>query len=204
MFDLAISSMALAIYSRTHQHPAAAIEASARYYQLLSIARATISTMNEENIDACLLAVFLMSRYEDVIHCPGRLGSKTPFVTSLQSFSHHDGAMAILTTWKCHLSHKYRSATDIIKHTRRGILKSALLRNIILPKWIMDGSLFGEFGLELEYDRILIRIVNLRPQLSVLLQQKIGLQTAISSHQLASRAQKLYNEARDVDRAMQV
>jgi len=109
--DLAISSMALAVYSRTQQHRPAAIEASIKYQQLLQVAQATIPTLSERNIDACLLAIFLMSRYEDAMHNPRSLNSKIPFSSSLRSFSHHDGAMAILKIWKDQLSHS-QPATD--------------------------------------------------------------------------------------------
>jgi hypothetical protein len=61
MVDLALSSMALAVYSRIQQHPPAAIEASSRYYRLLRVAQERIAqlaipTLDERDIDACLLA----------------------------------------------------------------------------------------------------------------------------------------------------
>jgi hypothetical protein len=200
MVDLAISSMALAVYSRTQQHPPAATDASIKYQRLLRIAQVTIPTLDERNIDACLLAIFLMSRYEDAIHRPSSLNSKTPFVMSLQSFSHHDGAMAILKIWKTRLSYSH-PATDIIKQTRRGLIRSALLRNLALPEWMLEGSLFGEHGLELDYDRIITRIANVRHQLSTLLQQEASLQT--KSHELISRAEELNGEARDIDKSLE-
>ena len=201
MVDLAISSMALAVYSRTQQHPPAATDASIKYQQLLRIARVTIPTLDERNIDDCLLAIFFMSRYEDVIHRPSSLNSKTPFAMSVQSFSHHDGALAILKIWKDRLSYSH-PATDIIKQTRRGVIRSALLRNLALPEWMLKGSLFGENGLELDYDRIIVRIANVRHQLSTLLQQEASLQT--TSHEpLISRAEELNKEARDIDKALE-
>lgn len=200
MVDLAISSMALAVYSRTQRHPPAATDASIKYQQLLRIAQVTIPTLDERNIDDCLLAIFLMSRYEDVIHRPSSLNSKTPFAMPLRSFSHHDGAMAVLKIWKNRLSYSH-PATDIIKQTRRGLIRSALLRNLALPEWMLKGSHFGEQGLELDYDRIIVRIANVRHQLSTLLQQEASLQT--TSHGLISRAEELNKEARDIDQALE-
>jgi hypothetical protein len=200
MVDLAISSMALAVYSRTQQHPPAATDASIKYQQLLRIVQVTIPTLDERNIDACLLAIFFMSRYEDVTHRPSSLNSKTPFATSFQSFSHHDGAMAILKIWKNRLSYRH-PATDIIKQTRRGVIRSALLRNLALPEWMLKGSLFGEHGLELDYDRIIVRIANVRHQLSTLLRQEASRQT--TSHEPISRAEELNKETRDIDNALE-
>jgi hypothetical protein len=198
MVDLALSSMALAVYSRTQQHPPAAAEAAAKYYRLLRVAQERtaqvgirIPTLDERNIDACLLAVFLMSRYEGTTHRPGDLNSKDSF-KSLQSWSHHDGAMAILKVWNDNLSHN--PATFIIKQTRRGLIKSSLLRNLPLPDWMLNGNRFGEHDLELDYDRIVIRTVNLH-YASASLQQKNGLRIA--------NAEELNNEARELDKALQ-
>ena len=196
MVDLALSSMALAVYSRTQQHPPAATEASSKYYRLLRVAQERIAqvgipTLDERNIDACLLAVFLMGRYESATYRPGDLNSKDSF-TSLQSWSHHDGAMAILKVWNDNLSRN--PASFIIKQTRRGLIKSSLLRNLPLPEWMLDGDRFGEHDLELDYDRIVIRIVNLHYAFASL-QQKNDLEIA--------KAEELSNEARELDKALQ-
>lgn len=68
ILDLAVSSMALAVFSQTQHHPPAAVEAPRKYHRLLQIAPITISTLDERNIDACLLATSFVSRYEDVVH----------------------------------------------------------------------------------------------------------------------------------------
>ena len=201
ILDLAISSTALAVFSRTQQHPPAAIEASKKYHQLLQNAQVNILHLNEANIDAYLLAIHFMSRYEDVVHRPGHLNLKTPFTKTCQSFSHHDGALAMLKFWKGRLSHS-QPATDVIKHTRRGMIKSALMRNLALPNWLTQGASFGEHGLELEYDRIVVQIASLRQRLSTLFKEKTGLQR-ISSDELVSTAEELNAEARDIDKALQ-
>jgi hypothetical protein len=59
---------------------------------------------------------------------------------------------------------------------------------------MLNGNRFGEHGLELDYDRIVVRIVNLH-HASASLQQKNGLQI--------SKAEKLNNEARELDKALQ-
>ena len=196
MVDLALSSMALHSYSRTQQHAPAATEASSRYGRLLRVTQERLAhlgspTLDERDVDACLLAVTLMGRYEGAARRPGDLNSKASF-RSLQSWSHHDGAMAILKVWNDNLSHN--SATIIIKQTRRGLIKSSLLRNLPLPDWMLDGNRFGEHGLELDHDRIVVRIVNLH-YASTTFQQKNGLQVA--------KAEELNNEALELDKALQ-
>lgn len=200
MIDLAVSTMALAVFSRTQQHPPAAIEASIKYQRLLRITQTTLFSLDEGTIDAYLLANFFMSRYEDTVHRPGNLNTRTPFVMTLQSFSHHDGALAILKTWKDQLSCS-QPATDVIKHIRRGLIRSALLRNLALPKWIQDGVFFGERGLELEYDRIIVQTTNIRQRLSALRKAKTDPQR--TSHELTLTAEELNTEARELDEALQ-
>lgn len=199
ILDLALSSIALAVFSRTRQHPPAAIEASMKYHRLLQIMQQTVISLDEGNIGVCLLAIHFMSRYEQVVYRPSHLDLKTPFATRRQSFSHHDGALAILKIWKDHLSHS-EPVTDVIKHTRRGMIRSAILRNLALPEWILDGTTFGEHGLELDYDCIIVRIVDLRHRLSELLKET---GTQGTSPELASVAEELNKEAQDIDKSLQ-
>ena len=196
MVDLALSSMALAIFSRTQHHPPAAAEASVRYHRLLRAARARIaqvgtSVSDERDMDACLLSVSLMSRYESSTPSAGCLFPKN-FFTTLPCWSHHDGAMAILKVW--HDSPSQNGPTKIMKHTRRDLIKCFWIRNLPLPHWVLDGKTFGEHGLELEYDRIFVRILNLC-YASASLQQDNDLDFTI--------AEELNREARDLDRALQ-
>ncbi|KFX87406.1 hypothetical protein V490_08267 [Pseudogymnoascus sp. VKM F-3557] len=194
MVDLAVSSVALAIFSRTQQHSPAAREAFLRYNQLLRVAREEITRKgilrcDERGIDECLLAVVLMGRYETTMHRPANLTSKDSF-SSLHSWSHHDGAMAILKVWHDKLSHK--TPSSIITQARRGMIRSALLRNRPLPDWMRDGSRFGEHNMGLSFDRILVRIVNLRYAFRSLEQKK---------DILSAEAAELNNSARELDEA---
>lgn len=165
--ELAVSSLALAMFSRTQNYPSAALVASATYHRLLKVAQSAIHYLTPDNFDSCLLAVFFMGRYEDSVYRPV---TETPFVHASPSFLHHDGALAILKVWNDRLS-RDRPATNVINHTRRGLIRSALMRNAALPHWIHDGAFFGEHGLELEYDRIIIGLVNLRHRLFALVDE---------------------------------
>lgn len=198
--DLSISSMALAVYSRTQGHQQAAIEAALKYQELIQAIQVIIPTLSERNIDACLLAIFFMSRYEDAMYNFRSPDSKKNFIASVKSFSHHDGAMAILKVWKKEMSDS-QPATDTIKQTRRGLIRSNLLRGRKLPEWIMQGSNFGETGLELEYDRIVVRTTCLRHKVSTILQKISNKQAA--SREVIAAAAELDNEARNIDDSLQ-
>ena len=200
ILDLAVSSKALAVFSRTQRCASAAIEASAKYQQLLRIAHETILHLNKDNVDACLLAIFFMSRYEDAIYQPLQHQRQIPFLSTLQSLSHHDGAFAVLRIWKDRLSH-ISPATDIIKHTRRCFIKSAILRNLTIPHWMLEGTFFGEDGLDLEYDRTIVQIINIRHQLFTLLQGQQIPQPSFCK--LTSIAEELSKETVNLEEALQ-
>lgn len=196
MVDLAFSSMALAVFSRTQQHALAATEASSRYQSILRlaqerVARFSSSLSDERDIDACLLAILLMGRYEGVIYRPGNPDLKHSF-SSLPIWSHHKGAMAILRFWYDHLNRT--PATSLIRDTRRGLIRSSLLINLRIPDWMLDGIRFGERDLEQDYDRIFVRTVNLQ-YASASLQQKKRLDI--------TQIEGLSHEADELDKALQ-
>ena len=200
MLELAISSMALAVFSRTQNHPLAARAAALHYYQLLQLMRTTLPSLSTTNIDDCLLAVFFMGRYEDVSYGPGRLRVHSPLVKSVQSFSHHDGALAILREWKHNLSN-HHPATSTIKHARRGVLRSALLRNMALPEWILKGDMFGEDDVDLEYDKIVTCAANLRHEVFAIVRED-GQNPPCSGDDML-RIEKLNFDAQNIDKALQ-
>ncbi|KAH8429329.1 Zn(II)2Cys6 transcription factor domain-containing protein [Aspergillus melleus] len=138
LLNTAVSAMALGTFARTHRHAEAEVQAFKAYEQVLRNAQSAIQSLDSGNVDVCLLVIFFMSR-----------------------FSHHDGASAVLKMWKERFSPSH-PPSDVIKHTRRGMTRSALLRTRALPDWMRDGSEFGECGLELAYDRIMVRILELR------------------------------------------
>ncbi|KAL8731123.1 MAG: hypothetical protein Q9181_004422 [Wetmoreana brouardii] len=196
MVDLALAAIALAVFSRLHHHQPAAVEASSAYFSLLQltqdrIAQMEIPAIDEHEVDACLLAVSVMGRYESITLRPAGCKPKGAF-GSLQNWSHSDGAMALLGLWNERLSHS--SATTVMKQTRRGLIKSSLLRNKTLPEWILDGSRFGESGQELNYDHIAVQAVDIHGVLA-------GLQPNRISH--ARKAGKLYTKATRLDYMLQ-
>ena len=200
ILDLAVSAMALAVFSRTQRHQQAAIEASMSYHQLLQIARRTFVSLDEQNLETCLLAIFFMSRYEDTVHDPNHQSLSLPFTLTMHSFSHHDGALAMLKIWKTKLVDR-QPATDPIKFTRRGLIRSALMRSLAVPKWMSEGTCFGECGLALEYDRIMVRLTNLRHRLITLLQEETVF--PLASFELSSTVEELHEEAQKLDKALQ-
>lgn len=194
LLSLSGSCIALAIFSQTQRHPPAALAASLKYQKLLQTTQKTLLTLSEQSIELYLIAIFFMGRYEGAIYCSNSANSR------FRSFSHHAGALSILKIWKEQYSHLH-PATDVIRHSRQGLIRSAVLRNAPLPNWMLDGTVFGEQGLDLEYNNIAIRIAEIRHKVARILKARgNALQLPDESTYIVD---ELENEAEDIDKALQ-
>lgn len=154
----------------------------------------------QRDTDAALLAVFLMSRYEDTMHTHEHEESPLHI---FKSAAHHDGAAAILKIWlEGNLNSNGALATDIIKYSRRGVIRSHLLRHLAVPLWLSDGAQFGECGpVELEYDRLLVGVASLRHQFKSLEKSLLARQRL--NRELISWMQSLISEAGVLSKAFE-
>ncbi|KAH0828213.1 hypothetical protein FOPE_00246 [Fonsecaea pedrosoi] len=174
MVDLALSAASLAVFSRVKQHPQAGAEAAAKYSVLLQLLKERITDMelaswdNSHEIDACLLTMFLMGRYEAAMPPTSSTVSE-----SLQRYFHHEGGLAVLKAWVQRPNPP--RVTPIVKLGRRGLIRSSLLRTIPLPDWILEGERFGEQDREMVFDRVLVGAVNLHHETGFLLRRNDGL-----------------------------
>ena len=199
MVDLALSSVALAVFARAQRFGQGFSYASTMYYQLLQTARQQITELqargitHPSDVESCLLTALLMCRYEGVSRASGDL-SHDSSIASLRSWSHFDGIVALLKIWNVNKGEF--SATSIIKQARRQIIKLSLLRKRTLPDWLLDGRDFGESSaVELDYDRALVQMVVLRHRLFVCLQNQAFPTEATS---------QLISETQTVDRNLQL
>lgn len=194
MTQRAISVIALVLFGKTQNQPQAIVDACVAYQQLLQDIQVSISSPDECDIEACLLAIFCMGRYEDAVHSTNQ---PITHMWALRSSSHHDGALAVLKAFRNRQGSGTQDIPDIVKHTRRGMIKSALLRNRNLPEWIVEGKEFGEEGLELEKDSMLVKLVGLRQRLRSLRDgQEKG------AHNILQEAANIAKEAQDLDLEM--
>lgn len=174
MVDKALTCVSMAVFARTRQAPIIAVDASVKYGRLLRMMQRKVQNMqsllstssengdDEESIDAYLLTMLLMGRYESTMHDYNNGPNLYEGAPSLQRWIHHEGALTILKQWsKRDSNFRASTPTNIMRLARRGMLQSSLRQNIPLQDWIIDGSRFGEHGLGLEYDRILVATIDL-------------------------------------------
>ncbi|KAJ5594047.1 uncharacterized protein N7459_000255 [Penicillium hispanicum] len=198
VLELAASSIALLLFSRTKLYPPATRVAFASYQESLATLRATLSVPGCIHIDACLLAVCLLARYEDAVFSFDQ-NKGIPLKESMQIQKHHIGAIALLEYWvKCLAGTSAPTAS--ITYARRALRKAALFGLIDLPDWLRDGALFGEEGFMRDLDRILIRAIDVRSQLKLFAEGQAGWQ--LRGPETMSTLRAIQREIRAIDIAL--
>ncbi|GAB7356915.1 hypothetical protein MBLNU459_g7768t1 [Dothideomycetes sp. NU459] len=98
--------------------------------------------------DELALTAMVLANYENMI---GNLDMQDLFSGG---FRHHDGAVALMKVRR-EQDDVMKINTHIDKHIRRQVSRP-------LPEWLRDGAEFGERGVELELDRCLVQVLELR------------------------------------------
>lgn len=166
VLSLAIFAVSHATFGRARNSHAALTVGCNKYLNALVKTAVALKDASEATHDEVLLAVMLLSFYENsVMH-------KTSHVSSLEvlasrSFAHHDGAMAVLNLRR-QLDQRTKRSMELDKLVRRQLVRSLLLRSLPLPMWLRDGSQYGEYGFALELDRCMVGVAKLRHQASSL------------------------------------
>lgn len=196
--EFAVSSVSAAIFSKVKCQPLAATQASISYQKSLNALQTTLPDICKNNVDACLLTILFLARYEDSIYTPLSNGQLTR-IRRPSSHQHLVGATACLEHWLNCLS-TVQAPSSVITHTRRNLTKAALLGQFELPNWLRDGALFGERGIELELDYVLIRLICVRGHIFNLLEDKTT--SPQLPLQILSSLEALHKEAQAIDKAL--
>ncbi|KAI8673526.1 Zn(2)-C6 fungal-type domain-containing protein [Fusarium keratoplasticum] len=197
--DLAFSAVALSVFARFQDCRPAAAEASKSYLSLLRhmqnrIPRLSSGNPSSDEIDEYLLGAQFMARYEAFVQNHGDEADLEP-LKEVKVWFHIDGAAAILKIWFDN-RHRY-TPTAIIRQTRRKLIKSCLLREQPLPRWLADGGVFGERDLALEFDHLTIQFIDLYHKY---LELKQSSQNGIL---VAQQVESLVDDFRRLDQEMQ-
>lgn len=114
--------------------------------------------------DDVLLTTMVLSSYDNTLSTyTGDLGMAPSFQLSrrmLQSFSHHDGATALLRLRRSNPAQP--ADLNLDKLVRRQVLRSALLRRRGIPEFLEYGEIFGESGVLLGLDRHMAQLIKIQ------------------------------------------
>lgn len=162
--NLAISAVSYATFGRARKSQAAFDAGSTQYSKALAKTNLALSDAEEACQDEVLLAVMLLSFYENAV-MGGRSNSLVQDIESIgaRCFAHHEGAMAMLKLRR-QRDHRTSRNNELDKLVRRQLMRTWLLRSMRPPSWFLDGSQFGEHGAALELDHCMMEAAKLRYQ----------------------------------------
>lgn len=168
ILSLAISAVSHATFGRTRKRHDALAVASAKYSKALFKMNQALKNATEANHDDVILAIMLLSFYENaVLDKKAQISKDFIEVTAARSFTHHDGAMAVLNLRR-QRGRCAENSMDVDKLVRRQLIRSLLLRSLPVPSWLQKGEEFGELGFALELDVCMVDTAELRFQCSAL------------------------------------
>lgn len=201
ILSLAIFAVSHATFGRTRKSYAALVVGSMKYSKALVKTNLALKDASEATHDEVLLAVMLLSFYENsVMDKTSHVSSRDIQVIASRSFAHHDGAMAVLNLRR-QLGERANCSMELDKLVRRQLIRSLLLRSMPLPSWLRDGSQYGEYGFALELDRCMVGAAKLRHQASSLSVDSASLSMSYRYDEMA-RLRRLLAEAQTLDDAL--
>ena len=168
ILSLAIFAVSHATFGRSQKSHAALSAGRIQYSKALIKTNMALRDANEIRHDQVLLAVMLLSFYENsMMEKTSHISIRGILDKGSPGFAHHDGAMAVLNLRR-QLKKRTMYSMELDKLVRRQLMRSLLLRSMPLPFWLRDGAEYGEHGIALSLDRYMVRAASARHQASCL------------------------------------
>jgi hypothetical protein len=201
IIGLAIFAVSHATFGRARRNHAALAVGSTKYSKALVKTNLALKDTSKATHDEVLLAIMLLSFYENsVMEKTSHVSSRGIQAMASRSFTHHDGAMAVLNLRR-QLDQRTNCSMELDKLVRRQLMRSLLLRSMPLPSWLQDGSQYGEHGFALELDRCMVGAAKLRHQASSLSVDFASLSISDRYDEMA-RLRDLLAEAQTLDNVL--
>ncbi|GFP60452.1 hypothetical protein TASIC1_0018005700 [Trichoderma asperellum] len=116
-----------------------------------------------DTIYQVMLAMMLMGSYENVMYFSRESTKSLPRDAVGSRFwkniCHEKGAASLLSVRR---ERGFAASTELERAIRQKCLRIVILRGAALPTWLEDGCSWGEEGLELELDSLMVRVLILR------------------------------------------
>lgn len=199
ILSLAISAVSHATFGKAQGNHAALTAGSRQYSKALVNINRALGNATEAIHDNVLLAVMLLSFYENcVVGKALDYSGRDIEIMGSASFAHHDGAMAMLKL-RQQLHQRSSRSMELDKLVRRQLMRTCLLRSMPPPTWFQDGLKFGEqHGSALELDRCMVEAAKLRHQTRSLDSDLAGLTTVARPADVA-RLRRILARAQTLD-----
>ncbi|KAF2670193.1 hypothetical protein BT63DRAFT_454375 [Microthyrium microscopicum] len=189
----ALSAFSLALFGQAKHSNEALDHADKFYGKSIIKTQQEIKKLSSDNIDQLLVAISLMAIYENLTSSSGNQHPPSSHFDNLPSYgpakiaSHLEGMAALLLTRK---EHAYPRNLPLEQATRRTILRTSILRGRDIPDWLQDGTLYGEQGINLGLDALMVSTATLQSKASRLLKETNVIATK-ALHDLIKETRKL-------------
>ena len=201
ILSLAILAVSHATFGRARKSHAALAVGCKKYFDALVKTNIALKDMSDATHDEVILAVMLLSFYENAAKDKMSPVSNLQIMAS-RSFAHHDGAMALLYLRR-QLGQRTHRSIELDKLVRRQLMRSLLLRSMSLPIWLRNGSQYGEHGFALELDRCMVGAAELRHQASIICVDCVSLPKSDGNDDIV-RLRRLLAEAQTLDNVLAI
>ncbi|KAL9597172.1 MAG: hypothetical protein Q9219_005338 [cf. Caloplaca sp. 3 TL-2023] len=189
----AVLAVSHATLGRARQDHIALTAGSREYSKALVRTNMSLANAKEASTDEVLLAVMLLSFYENsVMDKISPVSRRTIEAMCSKSFAHHDGATAMLKM-RQQVHQRTDRGIELDKLVRRQLMKTLLLRSMNVPSWLRDGSKFGENGLAFDLDDYMARAAKIRHEAGTLYAEFVEDPISDRHHELPRLYQTLTN-----------
>ncbi|KAH8660424.1 hypothetical protein BX600DRAFT_438635 [Xylariales sp. PMI_506] len=188
--SLAASSLRLAV--------SATMKGAECYYSKCIVqTRRELKGLSAIHMDDLIIATMLMTNYENIMYQD--LGCSPDQADEVGSRFWKDICHYIGTAGLIQLQQQSSQPQDLALYraVRRPIVRAAMLRGMPVQQWLSEGSVYGEEGLPLRLDQLMIRVTKLRSRFINLMRQS----TRELKMQMGT-LNDLAEEAEDVDFAL--
>ncbi|PQE04591.1 negative acting factor protein [Rutstroemia sp. NJR-2017a BBW] len=163
ILTLSILAISHASFGRARKVQSALAAGGAKYCKALKMINLALKDPLQATRDEILLATIILSHYENSIFRKPQISEHDIKSMAAKTFAHHDGAMAVLHLRRQRNHHQCDAmSANVDRVVRNHLIRSLIMRCMQVPVWLRDGAEYGEAGLALGLDRLMVETADLR------------------------------------------
>jgi hypothetical protein len=163
ILTLSILAISHASFGRARKLQSALVAGGAKYCKALTMINQALKDPLQATRNEILLATIILSHYENSVFRKPQISERDIKIMAAKTFAHHDGAMAVLHLRRqCNHHQSDKLSANVDRVVRNHLIRSLIMRSMQVPLWLRDGDQYGEIGLSLKLDRLMVETADLR------------------------------------------
>ncbi|KAM3074966.1 hypothetical protein ACMFMG_007570 [Clarireedia jacksonii] len=163
ILTLAILAISHASFGRARRIQSALAVGGAKYCTALTMINRALKDPLQAIRNEVLLATIILSHYENSVFRRPHMSESDINIMAAKTFAHHDGAMAVLHLRRqCNHYQSDKLGAGVDRVVRNHLIRSLTMRRMQVPLWLRDGAEYGETGLALKLDQLMVKTADLR------------------------------------------